>query len=429
MNAIPFSAPRSLAHSALSSHAMAYVLAGGRGSRLMEMTDQRAKSVVPFGGKSRLIDFTLSNVMNSGIRRVGVAIQYKSHSLIQHLQNSREFFRSDRNGSFDILPARRCLSEEGAGTGTTDAVFQNLDVIRQYHPKHVVILASDHVYKMDYEQILQQHIEQGADVTVGCIEVDRDRAKSFGIMQVDKTNRILQFLEKPEDPPTLPGNSAKSLASMGIYVFDTKFLLDQLRRDSADPTSSRDFGKDLIPFVVNNGKAVAHHFSRSCVQSLDNAFNYWRDVGTIDAYWEANIDLTDVVPALDLYDRDWPIWTSGELTPPAKFVHDSDGRHGTAVSSLVSDGCIVSGSLLRRSLLFTGARINSFSYIENAVILPNATVGRSVRLTNVVVDVDTHIPDGWVVGDDPAVDAQRFRRTEKGICLITQQMVDALQHG
>ena len=367
--------------------------------------------------------------MNSGIRRVGIAIQYKSHSLIQHLQNSWEFFRSERDGSFDVLPARHCLSEEDTSNGTTDAVFQNQDIIREYHPKHVVVLASDHVYKMDYEQILQQHLEQGADVTVGCLEVDRDKAKSFGVMQVDQTDRILQFVEKPADPPTLPGNREKSLASMGIYVFETKFLLDQLRRDAADPYSSRDFGKDLIPFIVKNGKAVAHHFSRSCVQSPDNAFNYWRDVGTIDAYWEANIDLTDVVPALDLYDKDWPIWTYGELTPPAKFVHDTRGRLGTAVSSLVSDGCIVSGSLLRRSLLFTGVRINSYSYLENAVILPHATVGRGVRLSNVVVDADTHIPDGWVGGDDPGFDAQRFRRTEKGICLITQQMGDAFEHG
>lgn len=427
MNTMPTTTTRQHAAGApLSRHAMAYVLAGGRGSRLMEMTDRRAKPAVYFGGKSRIIDFALSNAMNSGIRRIGVATQYKAHSLIRHLQRGWDFFRPERNESFDILPASQRVSEEQWYAGTADAVYQNLDIIRDYDPKYMVILAGDHIYKMDYEQMLQQHVEQGADVTIGCLEVSREEAKGFGVMHVDETDRIVSFVEKPKDPPAMPGKPDKSLASMGIYVFEAKFLFDQLDRDAADPHSSRDFGKDLIPYIVKNGKAVAHHFSRSCVRSHAEAQPYWRDVGTIDAYWEANIDLTDVVPELDLFENEWPIWTYGEITPPAKFVHDIDGRRGSAVSSLVSGGCIVSGAFLKRSLLFTGVRINSYSHVENAVILPYASTGRGVRLTNVVVDARTHVPDGLVVGEDPELDALRFRRTESGICLITQPMIDRL---
>jgi glucose-1-phosphate adenylyltransferase len=410
----------------LARHAMAYVLAGGRGSRLMELTDIRAKPAVYFGGKSRIIDFALSNALNSGIRRIGVATQYKAHSLIRHLQRGWNFFRPERNESFDILPASQRVSEEKWYLGTADAVFQNIDIIESYDPRYIVLLAGDHIYKMDYEAMLQQHVEQGADVTVGCLEVPREDAKGFGVMHVDAKDRIISFLEKPADPPAMPGKPHMALASMGIYVFETKFLFDQLRRDAEDPNSSRDFGKDLIPYIVENGKAVAHHFERSCVRSSAESQAYWRDVGTVDAYWEANIDLTDVVPDLDLYDKDWPIWTFGEITPPAKFVHDEDGRRGQAISSLVSGGCIVSGAQLRRSLLFTGVRINSFSDVENAVILPYVEIGRNVTLRNVVVDRGVTIPEGLVVGEDPELDATRFRRTAKGICLITQSMIDRL---
>ncbi|MCW1841829.1 glucose-1-phosphate adenylyltransferase [Prosthecomicrobium hirschii] len=411
----------------LSRTAMAYVLAGGRGSRLIELTDRRAKPAVYFGGKSRIIDFALSNALNSGIRRIGVATQYKAHSLIRHLQRGWNFFRPERNESFDILPASQRVSEDHWYEGTADAVYQNIDIIRDYEPRHIVILAGDHIYKQDYELMLQQHCEQGADVTVGCLEVPRKDATGFGVMHVDTDDRIIDFVEKPKDPPAMPGRPDMALASMGIYVFDTKFLFDQLERDAATPGSSRDFGKDIIPYIVKHGKAVAHHFSRSCVRSSKEAAPYWRDVGTVDAYWEANIDLTDVVPDLDLYDREWPIWTYGEITPPAKFVHDEEGRRGQAVSSLVSGGCIVSGANLRRSLLFTGVRLNSYSHIENAVILPYVDVGRSSTLRNVVVDRGVVIPEGLVVGEDPVLDAQRFRRTEKGICLITQPMIDRLK--
>jgi glucose-1-phosphate adenylyltransferase len=405
---------------------MAYVLAGGRGSRLMELTARRAKPAVYFGGKSRIVDFALSNAFNSGIRHIAVATQYKAHSLIRHLHRGWNFMRPIRNESFDILPASQRISEELWYLGTADAVYQNLDIIEGYDPKYLVVLAGDHIYKMDYELMLHQHADQKADVTVGCIEVPRPEATGFGVMDVDTTDVIRSFVEKPENPPAMPGKPDIALASMGIYVFETRFLLDELRRDAADPNSSHDFGKDIIPYLVKNGKAVAHSFTNSCVRSESEKGAYWRDVGTVDAYWAANVDLTAVVPDLDIYDQDWPIWTYNEVTPPAKVVHDEDGRRGLAISSLVSGACIVSGASLRKTLLSTGARVNSFANVENAVILPRVDVGRSARLRNVVIDAEVKIPEGLVVGEDPELDAKRFRRTEHGICLITQPMIDKL---
>lgn len=410
----------------LARNAMAYVLAGGRGSRLYELTDRRAKPAVYFGGKTRIIDFALSNAINSGIRRIGVATQYKAHSLIRHLQRGWNFLRPERNESFDILPASQRVSETQWYDGTADAVYQNMDIIEAYHPEYMVVLAGDHVYKMDYELMLQQHVNQDADVTVGVLEVPRMEATGFGVMHVDATDRIVTFLEKPADPPGIPGNPTMALASMGIYVFRTKYLAELLRRDAADPNSSRDFGKDIIPYVVQHGKAVAHRFSVSCVKSASETEAYWRDAGTIDAYWEANIDLTAVLPGLDLYDHEWPIWTYAEITPPAKFVHNEDGRRGHALSSLVSGGCIVSGSYLHKSLLFTGVKVHSYSHLEGAVLLPDVDVGRGARLTKVVVDRGVQIPAGLVVGEDPLLDARRFRRTERGTVLITQTMIDRL---
>lgn len=406
--------------------AMAYVLAGGRGSRLMELTEKRAKPAVFFGGKSRIIDFALSNALNSGIRRIAVATQYKAHSLIRHLQRGWIFFRPERNESFDILPASQRVSADRWYLGTADAVYQNIDIIGGYAPKFIVILAGDHVYKMDYELLLQQHVDAGADVTVGCVELPRREATGFGVMHVDDKDRILSFVEKPADPPALPGKPDRALASMGIYVFDREFLFDELRRDSADVGSSHDFGKDIIPRLVKESKAVAHNFVRSCVRSSAEASVYWRDVGSIDSYFTANIDLTDTLPELDLYEQNWPIWTYAEVTAPAKFVHDEPTRRGMAVSSLVSGGCIISGAQLRRTLLFTGVRVHSYSTLERAVILPYAEIGRSSRLTNVIVDRGVRIPEGLVVGEDPDLDGQRFRRTDQGTCLITQPMIDKL---
>ncbi|ASY64294.1 Glucose-1-phosphate adenylyltransferase [Sinorhizobium sojae CCBAU 05684] len=410
----------------LARDAMAYVLAGGRGSRLKELTDRRAKPAVHFGGKARIIDFALSNALNSGIRRIGVATQYKAHSLIRHLQRGWNFFRPERNESFDVLPASQRVSETQWYEGTADAVYQNIDIIEDYGVEYMVILAGDHIYKMDYELMLQQHVDSGADVTIGCLEVPRMEATGFGVMHVDTEDRIIAFVEKPADPPGIPGNPDMALASMGIYVFHTKFLMDMLRRDAADPKSSRDFGKDIIPYIVEHGKAVAHRFTHSCVRSDFEREAYWRDVGTIDAYWQANIDLTHVTPELDIYDSTWPVWTFAEIKPPAKFVHDDEDRRGSATSSLVSGDCIISGAMLNRSLLFTGVRINSYSRLENAVVLPDVTVGRHSILRNVVIDSRVTIPEGLVVGDDPVLDAKRFRRSENGVCLITQPMIDKL---
>jgi glucose-1-phosphate adenylyltransferase len=410
----------------LARNAMAYVLAGGRGSRLNELTDVRAKPAVYFGGKARIIDFALSNAMNSGIRRIGVATQYKAHSLIRHLQRAWNFYRPERNESFDILPASQRVSETGWYAGTADAVFQNIDIIEAYAPRYMVLLAGDHIYKMDYEHMLQQHVDQGADVTVGCLEVPREQATGFGVMGVDDHDRIVSFTEKPEDPAPIPGDPTRALASMGIYVFETKFLFEELRRDAADADSVHDFGRNIIPHIVRQGRAVAHRFARSCVRSASEKQTYWRDVGTVDAYWEANIDLTDFVPGLDLYDRDWPIWTYGEIVPPAKFIHDEDGRRGQAISSLVSGGCILSGAEIRRSLLSTGVHAHSFARINGGVVLPYVDIGRHARLTNVVIDRGVAIPPGLVVGEDPEDDARRFRRTSAGVCLITQPMIDRL---
>ncbi|MBD8556368.1 glucose-1-phosphate adenylyltransferase [Rhizobium sp. CFBP 8762] len=411
----------------LARDAMAYVLAGGRGSRLKELTDRRAKPAVHFGGKARIIDFALSNALNSGIRRIGVATQYKAHSLIRHLQHGWNFFRPERNESFDILPASQRVSETQWYEGTADAVYQNADIIEDSGVEYMVILAGDHVYKMDYELMLRQHVDSGADVTVGCLEVPRMEATGFGVMHVDEKDEIIAFVEKPADPPGIPGNPDMALASMGIYVFHTKFLMELLRRDAEDPQSSRDFGKDIIPYIVSNGKAIAHRFAQSCVRSNFEREAYWRDVGTIDAYWQANIDLTHVTPELDIYDRSWPIWTFAEITPPAKFVHDDETRRGSATSSLISGDCIISGATLNRSLLFTGVRVNSYSRVENAVVLPGVRVERHAQLRNVVIDSHVTIPEGLVVGEDPELDARRFRRSENGICLITQPMIDRLK--
>jgi len=410
----------------LAREAMAYVLAGGRGSRLADLTAKRAKPAVYFGGKARIIDFALSNALNSGIRRIGVATQYKAHSLIRHLQQGWNFFRPERNESFDILPASQRVSETQWYEGTADAVFQNIDIIQSYGPEYMVILAGDHIYKMDYEVMLNQHCEQNADVTIACLEVPRMEASAFGVMAVDEQDRVTAFVEKPADPPAMPGHPDRALVSMGVYVLRTSFLIEQLRRDAATKGSSRDFGKDIIPFLVQNGKAVAHRFSHSCVRAAGEENAYWRDVGTVDAYWAANIDLTDTLPHLDLYDRSWPLWTYSEIAPPAKFVHDEDGRRGAAVSSLVAGDCIVSGSSIHRSLLFTGVRTHSWSELDEVVALPRCQIGRGARLTRAVLDRGVVIPPGMVVGDDPDEDAARFHRTESGICLITPEMVERL---
>jgi glucose-1-phosphate adenylyltransferase len=409
----------------LSSQAMAFVLAGGRGSRLKELTDFRAKPAVYFGGKTRIIDFALSNALNSGIRKMAIATQYKAHSLIRHIQRGWGFFRAERNEYLDVLPASQRMDEVNWYRGTADAIAQNIDIIDSYGINYVVVLAGDHIYKMDYEIMLQQHVNSKADVTIGCLTVPREEASAFGVMAVDKDLRITQFLEKPKDPPGMPDDPTHALASMGIYVFDWKFLRALLIEDMNNPGSTHDFGFDLIPAIVKGGKAMAHKFSDSCVTSGLETEPYWRDVGTIDAFWQANIDLTDFVPKLDIYDQSWPIWTYAEIVPPAKFIHDEDGRRGMAISSLISGDCIVSGSEVRNSLLFTGVRTHSYSALEYAVALPYVTVNRNSSLKNCVIDRGVIIPEGLVVGEDPEEDAKWFRRTDAGIVLITQPMLDA----
>lgn len=411
----------------LAEKSMAFVLAGGRGSRLKDLTERRAKPAVFFGGKFRIIDFALSNAMNSGIKRIGVATQYKQHSLIRHLQRGWNFYRLERNESFDIMPASQTMSENRWYEGTADAVYQNIHIIDSYpNVEYVVVLAGDHIYKMDYEIMLEEHVNSGADVTVGCLEIPKDNADQFGIMHVDETYSITDFLEKPSNPPTMPGKDDRCLGSMGIYVFDKKFLFEQLERDANDPDSDRDFGKNIIPYLVKNGKAQAHRFTKSCVRADDNEEAYWRDVGTVDAYMEANLDLTSFEPALNLYDAEWPIWTYGELRPGAKFIHDEVGRRGSAVNSVISGGCIISGARVDQSLLFTGTYIHSYSSLKRCIILPDVDVGEVCQLTNVVIDRGVKIPNGLAVGNDPELDAKRFYRTDSGVCLITQPMIDKL---
>ena len=412
--------------SRLTRNTLALILAGGRGSRLKHLTAWRSKPAVPFGGKFRIVDFPLSNCINSGIRRIGVLTQYKAHSLILHIQKGWGFLRGEFGEFVELWPAQQRVAETAWYAGTADAVFQNLDIIRNHDPDYILILAGDHIYKMDYERMLVQHVNTDADVTVACLEVPTAEASAFGVMDVDASGRVVSFIEKPPKPPEMPDRPGWTLASMGIYVFRRELLHDQLRRDAADPNSSRDFGKDIIPWMVANGKAVAHRFTDSCVRSRAESEVYWRDVGTLDAYWEANIDLTDVVPDLDLYDRDWPIWTYAEINPPAKFVHDVEGRRGSGIASLVSGGCIVSGSAIQRSLLFTGVHVHSYSAVTNSVVLPYVDIARHCRLSNVVIDAGVRIPSGLVVGEDPELDARRFRRTDRGICLITQPMIDRI---
>lgn len=407
----------------LTQRSMAFVLAGGRGSRLKELTDRRVKPAVFFGGKARIIDFALSNALNSGIRKMALATQYKAHSLIRHCQRGWGFLRADQNEFLDFLPASQRMDETSWYRGTADAVTQNIDIIDSYGIDYILILAGDHIYKMDYEIMIRQHVESKADVTIGCLTVPREDATAFGVMATDTDGRITSFLEKPKNPPATPEDPTKSLASMGIYVFDWKFLRDLLLRDAEDPNSSHDFGNDLIPEIVKNGKAMAHRFDDSCVKS-PGAPSYWRDVGTIDAFWEANIDLTGFTPELNLWDPDWPIWTHAENVPPAKFIHDEKDRRGMAISSLVSGGCVISGTVVRNSLLFTKVHTNSYAVLDQAVVLPGVVVSRSARLRKVVIDKGVVIPEGLVVGEDPDEDAKWFRVTERGTTLITQDMLN-----
>ncbi|WP_374348217.1 glucose-1-phosphate adenylyltransferase [Chitinimonas sp.] len=416
----------------LPRRSLALVLAGGRGSRLKALTDRRAKPAVYFGGKFRIVDFALSNCLNSGIRRIGVVTQYKSHSLLRHLQRGWAMFRSEMGEFIDLLPAQQRVDEESWYRGTADAVFQNLDIIRGYRPEYIVILAGDHIYKMDYARMLLDHVRQrerlgiSGGVTVACIEVPLGEASAFGVMAVDEQRKVIDFIEKPARPPAIPDQPDRALASMGIYVFDADYLYRLLAEDMSDPDSARDFGHDLIPKAVREGRAMAHPFSLSCVASVADARPYWRDVGTIDAYWAANLDLASITPELDLYDRNWPIWTYQPQLPPAKFVQDAMGEH-RVFNTLISGGCIVSVAQVSNSVLFNNVRVMPHCVIDQAVLLPDVEVGQGARLRRAVVDRGCKIPAGLVIGEDAEADAARHFRSEGGIVLLTRDSLAGVE--
>lgn len=404
--------------SRLTRNTFALILAGGRGSRLKQLTEWRSKPAVPFGGKFRIIDFPLSNCVNSGIRQVAVVTQYKSHSLIRHVQQGWSFLRAEFGEFVELLPAQQRIKESWY-TGTADAVYQNLDIIRRHDPEHILILAGDHIYKMDYGAMLAYHEQKGADMTVACLEVGLDRAKAFGVMGVNDDNRVIQFSEKPDNPKSLPNNPDAALASMGVYIFNAKFLYEQLIKDADSPDSSRDFGHDMIPSMIEKCRVFAYPFR----DEKTGKQAYWRDVGTVDSFWESNLELIGITPELNLYDTKWPIWTYQAQQPPAKFVFDDDERRGMAVDSMVSGGCIISGAMVRHSLLFSNVTVHSFSHLENAVVLPNVEIGRNCRLNKVVIDKGCIVPEGTVVGENPEEDAKKYHVSPNGVVLITPAML------
>jgi glucose-1-phosphate adenylyltransferase len=410
----------------LPKRTVALVLAGGRGSRLMELTDRRAKPAVYFGGKFRIIDFALSNCINSGIRRMAVLTQYKSHSLLRHLQRGWNFLRGEQNEFIDLLPAQQRVDEAFWYRGTADAISQNIDILRAYGPEYILVLAGDHIYKQDYSLMLLDHVESGAKCTVGCIEVPRMEATALGVMHVDADRRITAFLEKPKDPPAIPGKPDKALGSMGIYIFGAEYLYRLLEADMNDDSSEHDFGKNLIPRIVADGGAVAHPLNLSSIPASTRHRPYWRDVGTVDAFWAANLDLASDLPELNLYDRDWPVWTYQEQLPPAKFVPDERGLNGETSNVLISGGCIVIGSNIRRSVLFSNVRVEACCTIHEAVVMPDTLIGRGSRLSKVVIDRGCVLPEGTVIGEDAAADARRFHRSETGVVLVTKEMLDKL---
>lgn len=404
--------------SRLTRNTLALILAGGRGSRLKQLTQWRSKPAVPFGGKFRIIDFPLSNCINSGIRRIGILTQYKAHSLLLHIQRGWGFLRGEFGEFVELLPAQQRV-ENNWYQGTADAIYQNIDILRSHNPDYVLILAGDHVYKMDYGTMIAHHVAAGADMTVGCLEVDLETAKAFGVMSVDGEGRVLEFAEKPENPKPLPGSTDVALVSMGIYVFNKDFLFEQLIKDADIRDSTHDFGKDIIPNIISNYRVVAHLFR----ENESGAQAYWRDVGTVDAFWKTNQELIGVTPELNLYDSSWPIWTYQEQLPPAKFIFDDDGRRGMAVDSMVSGGCIISGATIRHTLIFSNVRVNSFSEIEDSVLLPNVVIERNCHIKKAVIDDGCVVPEGTIIGEDPVADAQRFHVTEKGVVLVSPDML------
>jgi len=410
--------------SVLTRDTLALIMAGGRGSRLKQLTQWRAKPSVPFGGKFRIIDFPLSNCVNSGIRTIGVITQYKAHSLITHTQKGWSHLRGEFGEFVELWPAQQRTAETSWYAGTADSIYQNLDLISMHDPKYVLILAGDHIYKMDYGNMIAEHVENQADITVGCIQVPIDEAKEFGVMGADEHHRINSFDEKPENPVAMPGNDAEALCSMGIYIFNKDFLFEQLVRDHDTPGSSRDFGKDIIPGAIDKYRVFAYPFVD--VQSGEQS--YWRDVGTVDAYWKANLELIGVTPDLNLYDGNWPIWTYQEQLPPAKFIFDEEDRRGMAVDSMVSGGCIISGSVVRHSLLFSNVCVDDYTTIQDTVVLPDVIIGKHCDIKNAIIDKGCRIPDGTKIGVSTEDDQNRFHVTPKGIVLVTPEMLGQELH-
>jgi len=408
----------------LTRNTIALILAGGRGSRLMNMTDWRAKPAVPFGGKFRIIDFPLSNCVNSGIRKIGILTQYKADSLIRHIQLGWGFLSGEFDEYVDLMPAQQRIDETSWYKGTADAIFQNIDILRTRKPDYILVLAGDHIYKMDYAAMLADHVEKNADLTIGCLEVSLKDATAFGVMNVDANRRVRAFVEKPANPPVMPGRTDTALASMGIYIFNAGFLWEQLLKDADTKTSSHDFGKDIIPSVID--KYVVNAYPFLDLQSGEQS--YWRDVGTIDAYWAANMELIGVKPDLNLYDRTWPIWTYQEQTPPAKFVFDEDDRRGQAVDSMISGGCVISGAKIRHSLVFSNVRVNSYTTVQDSIILPQANIGRHCRITKAIIEKSCEVPEGTIIGENPAEDKKRFYVSEGGVVLVTPDMLGQKLH-
>jgi glucose-1-phosphate adenylyltransferase len=404
--------------SQLTKGTMALIMAGGRGERLRQLTAHRAKPATPFGGKYRIIDFALSNCVNSGIRQILVLTQYKAHSLIQHVQRGWGYLRGELGEFVQLVPAQQKLGELWY-RGTADSVYQNLDIIDSHAPDLVLVLAGDHVYKMDYGPMIAYHVERDADITVGMVQVPLDMGREFGIATVDEENRIVRFAEKPQNPEPMPGHPDLALASMGIYVFGLDYLREVLTRDAQDLRSAHDFGRNIIPAAIHTSRVYAYPF-----QSVETqAQAYWRDVGTVDAFYEANMELIHVSPELNLYDAEWPIWTYQEQAPPAKFVLDEEGRRGMAINSMVAGGCIVSGAVVRESLLFVDVTVDERTEVYRSVILPHVSVGRDCRIRRAIIDEGCVIPDGTIIGEDHAADSRRFHVTAQGVVLVTQDML------
>ena len=409
--------------SQLTRGTVALILAGGRGTRLHQMTDWRAKPAVPFGGKFRIIDFPLSNCINSGIRRIGILTQYKADPLIKHIQQGWGFLRGEFGEFVNLMPAQQTAQGGGWYEGTADAIYQSIDMLRSQNSEHVLILAGDHIYKMDYGKMLADHVSQGADLTIGCLEVSLDEAKEFGVMHVDENRMVQAFVEKPANPPAMPGKPDIALASMGIYIFNTRFLIEQLIKDVDTPGSTRDFGHDIIPAVIDKYAVNAYPFL-----NLQGEQSYWRDVGTLDAYWSANMELIGVAPDLNLYDKTWPIWTYQAQNPPAKFVFDDDDRRGVAIDSMVSGGVIISGATVKHSMIFSDVRVNSYSLVSNSVVLPEVEIGRNCRINKAIIEKGCMVPEGTVIGENKADDEKRFNVSSGGVVLVTPEMLGQQRH-